>query len=336
MSGAEHPADPAPAAPSLQAVLSGAVVDTRKLLSGPGRTSRWKPLWLLAAMAGVVGVGAAPPPLGLLQPFWTEPSLRSAVFGSPAVVGGLLFLAVFLLLMGGVSRSFTLAFAEGIVTGTPAAGRYRAWLGRGAAHFVWSSALTLPLYFLLFGAEALVTRDAAREITAWINSPAATETELMVVLTGAVVRFLLVLIPWTLLTLPAMVFMYELTPAAMVLEGKGPLHAARKAGTLARTRPRLFLAYVGARYPLQFAGNMAAFAALAPCLLASAPLTVPLAGGGWWAAAALGGPSTGAGAGVLTVGVLSAAVAFYCVLCLALLPVSIFLYALALRVCGRS
>jgi hypothetical protein len=190
----------------------------------------------------------------------------------------------------------------------------------------------LPLYVALFAAEAVVTRHTTDQLTALISAPNATEAELIVLLLSAVFKFLLVLAPWTLVTLPAMASMYELVPAVMVRRGTGVLAAGRLLRELAKKSPRRFLGYVGARYLLQLAGNAIALVALIPCLVISAPAVVPLAGGGWWASSALGGMVTNAGAATLTVGILFAAVALYCVLCAALLPVSVFLYAFTLRV----
>jgi len=317
--------------PGIKSALIGAASDTRRLLSGPGRAVRWKTLFALAAMAGVVGVGAAPPPIGLLQPVWADPVLHAAVFDNQVVVGGLWFLAVLLVLMGGVGRGFSLAFAEGITTGEPRTARYRAWLRKGAGHFIWSSALTLPLYAVLFLAEAVVTHDTTVQLTALVNNPYGTEAELVGLMATFTFKFILVLLPWTVLTLPAMVTMYELIPAIMARSGSGARVAVRILKDLARKSPRGVLAYLGVRYVLQMAGNGVALAVLVPCLVISSPAVIPLAGGGWLASSALGGPATNAGAATLTVGILLAAVALYCTLCAALLPVSVFLYAFAAR-----
>lgn len=321
-----------PPPPSLGRVVAAALDRTQRLLTGPGKARRWRVLILLAAMAGLVGVGAAPPPLGLLQPVWADPTLHHTVFDNPGPVGGLIFLALFLLLMGGFGRSFTLGFFRGLTTGEPDAGSYRAYVHAGVAHFVWSSALTVPLYLVLFGGEALVAHDALAQLTRQLSSPTSTDAELTLLLLRAVGSFVMVLVPWTLLTLPLMVTFYELTPAVMVIRGLSPAAACRHVLAVARKHPRRFLAYLGVRYLLQFAGNLVALVALLPCLVISSPVTGVLGGGGWQLSRLLGGPSTAAGAAVLTVGVLFAVIALYCTLCAALLPVSVFVNSLAVEV----
>jgi hypothetical protein len=283
-------------------------------------------------MAGLVGAGAAPPPLGLLQPVWADPTLHHTVFDNAGLVGGLIFLALFLLLMGGFGRSFTLGYFRGLITGEPEAGSYRAYVCAGAAHFVWSSALTVPLYLVLFGGEALVAHDTLAQLTRQLSSPTSTDAELVMLLLRAVGSFIMVLVPWTLLTLPLMVTLYELTPAAMVIRSLPPAAGCRHVLAAARKHPRRFLAYLGVRYLLQFAGNMVALVALLPCLLVSSPATATLGGGGWLLCRYLGGPGAAAGAAVLTVGVLFAVIALYCTLCAALLPVSVFVNSLAIEV----
>jgi hypothetical protein len=327
----EHPTAAVSPEPRPAVALSAAQATAQKLLGGPERRRRWKAFFVLAAMAGLVGAGAAPPPLGLLLPVWNDPTLHEAVFGSPAVVAWLVFLGVFLIGMGGFARSFTLAFFEGIVTGAPATGGYRQWLRPGVAHFAWSAACTLPLYALLFLGEALITHQTVAEITRVSSIPESTEAELMSLFVTAGLKFFLVLLPWVLVTLPAMVAVYELTPAGMVLWQTGPAAAFGRVFRQWKRRPLRFAGYFGFRYLLQFAGNSLALVALIPCLLVTAPVTAPLVAGGWAAAGHLGGTSTGAGAAVATVSCLVAAVVLYCALCVALLPFTVVLNAFALR-----
>lgn len=282
-------------------------------------------------MAGLVGVGATPPPLGLVQPLWVDPALHHTLFDNRGLVTSLVLLALFLILMGGIGRSFTLGFLRGLATGNPDAGSYRDYLRAGAAHFIWSSALTLPLYGLLFGSEALVAHDTLAQIIRELAVPTSTDAQLLALSLHAVSKFLLVLLPWTLFTLPVMVTVYELTPATMVTSGLGPVPAFRRVVAAAAKLPGTFATYMGVRYLLQFAGNLAAFLVLLPCLLVSSPIVGTLVGGGWQLSRMLGGPSSAGGAAVLTVGVLFAAIALYITLCAALMPVSVFVNGVAVH-----
>lgn len=322
---------PASPAPSIGHTLAAALEATQRLLTGSRRGHRWKALFVLAAMAGLVGVGAAPPPLGLLQPLWADPTLHHTLFDNPSLIASLVFLALFLLLMGGFGRSFTLGFLYGLATGNPEPGSYRASVRAGVKHFVWSSALSIPLYALLFGGEALVAHDTITQITQQLGSATGTDAELIALLLQAALKFLLVLVPWTVVTLPLMVTVYELTPATMVLKQLPPGRAFRHVLATAGKRPGSFAGYFGVRFVLQFLGNLVALVALIPSLLISSPVVVTLAGGGWQLSRQLGGLSTPGGAAVLTVSVLFAAIALYCALCAALLPVSVFVNFLALE-----
>lgn len=320
--------------------LADAFGGMRKLLSGPGRRERWRRFTGLAAMAGIVGAGAAPPPLGLLQPVWTDPTLRQSVLGNHVIVGLALFLAVFLVLMGGFARSFTFGFLEGIVEGEPRLASFRSYLGAGTAHFVWSSLLTVPLYLLLFAGESLATHDVYQQIPrilerAGTASDAQVSGEMMAVFLLAALKFLLVLVPWTLLTLPLMVLMYELTPAAMLLQRVGPAAGCGRVLRLAGSRARLFWGYLGVRFFLQIVGNLAAVIALVPSLLAAGILSLPILGITWGLASMLG-PASPGGVGVTTVGALLSAILLYCILCAALVPVSLLLNGLALRVARET
>ncbi|HEU4754585.1 MAG TPA: hypothetical protein VFU47_15860 [Armatimonadota bacterium] len=309
-------------------MLTAAFGDMQRLLGGPGRGRRWKALAALAAMAGIVGAGAAPPPLGMLAPLGSDARAREVAAQAPWLLPLLLFLALFLTGMGAFARSFGLAFVHGIATARPDLRDYRAHLKAGSAHFWWSSALTIPLYLLLFGGEAAVTHGLYQQL---LGAADLTDQQITSLLLTAAGEFLLVLLPWTLLTLPAMVLMYELTPAAMVLTGAGPARACGLALSAGRKRAGAFAGYLGVRFLLQLLGNTVAFAALLPCLLVSAVLTLPLTLGGWALSGALGGPGTSGGAVAATTAGLLSLVVLYCVLCAALLPVSVVLNAFALR-----
>lgn len=324
------PASSAPP-PSVGRAVAASLEAAQRLLLGPGWRARWKALVVLAAMAGLVGAGTAPPPLGLLQPVWADPALHRSVFGHRGVVASLIFLALFLIFMGGFGRSFTLGFFEGLRTGAPERRSYRRHLQEGVAHFLWSSALSLPLYALLFAGEAVVAHDALAQLTAQLGAATSTDTELMTLVLQAIGKFLLVLVPWALITLPAMVTIYELTPATMVSTGLGPAAAFRRVWAFAGRWPKAFSAYVGVRYLLQILGNLVALLALLPSLLISSPLIGPLLGVGWQVGYALGGPRVAGGAAVLTTGTLFAAVVLYCALCTVLLPVSVFLNSVAVQ-----
>lgn len=317
--------------PSIARALAAALETTQKLLTGPGRGRRWRSLTLLAAMAGLLGTGATPPPLGLVLPLWSDPTLHHALFDNRGLVTSLVVLALFLILMGGIGRSFTLGFLRGLITGNPNFSSYRDYLRAGVAHFIWSAALTLPLYGLLFGSEALVAHDTLAQITRELAAPTSTDAQLLALALRAVSMFLLVLFPWTLFTLPMMVTVYELTPATMVTSGLGPRSAFRHVTAAAVKLPGAFATYLGVRYLLQFVGNLAAFLALLPCLLVSSPIVGTLVGGGWQLSRMLGGPSSAGGAAVLTIGVLFAVIALYVTLCAALLPVSVFVNGVAIH-----
>lgn len=317
--------------PSIARALAAALETTQKLLTGTDRGRRWKALTLLAAMAGLVGTGATPPPLGLVLPLWSDPSLHHALFDNRGLITSLVLLALFLILMGGIGRSFSLGFLRGLVTGNPNVSSYRDYLRAGGAHFVWSAALTLPLYGLLFGTEALVAHDTLAQITRELAVPTSTDAQLMALALRSVSMFLLVLIPWTLFTLPMMVTVYELVPATMVTSGLGPVPAFRHVVAAAAKLPGAFATYLGVRYLLQFVGNLAAFLALLPCLLVSSPIVGTFVGGGWQLSRMLGGPGSPGGAALLTIGVLFAAIALYVTLCAALLPVSVFVNGVAVH-----
>ena len=287
---------------------------------------------LIAVMAGLVGAGAAPPPLGLLQPVWEVEPVRKAVLGDARVVGLLLSAVVVLLLMAGTARAFTFAFLAGLTTGEPRAGRFRQYLRAGARHFIWSSLLSVPLYLVLFGAEWRITGGAMRRLEALIVSSAdLTPATLLLELAGPALQFLLVLVPWTLLTLPLMVLMYELTPAAMLAERSGPERACGRVLRVARGQAGAFVGYLGARLLLQVAGNAAALLVLLPCVVLAALPSAPMLLAGSVLSGALGGPSTPGGVFVSSIAVLLSLAVLYCVLCAALLPVSVLINSYSLH-----
>ena len=327
--GETAPLTPPP--PSVGRAATAALEASRRLLTGPDRRKRWGALTILAAMAGFVGAGATPPPMGLLQPLWQDRALHHTVFDNGGVIAVLLFLALFLIVMGGLGRSFTLGFLEGLVSEAPDPRSYRRNLRAGVAHFAWSSAMSIPLYLLLFGGEALIARDTLEQITRLLGVPSTTDAELLGLVLSAGFKFLLVLIPWTIATLPVMVMVYELVPAVMVLSTLGPVPAFRRILALATKLPRPFALYVALRYVLQLIGNLAALLAFLPCLLVSSPIVAVFLVGGWQLSRRLGGLGNPGGAAALTVGVLFAAVGLYCTLCTALLPVSVYINNFALQ-----
>lgn len=318
--------------PPLPALLGDAFAATQRLLSGPGSRARWAQLGLAAAMAGIVGAGAAPPPLGLLQPVWDVPETRHELLSSPLLQGLGIVLVLLLVGMGAFGRSFTLAFLSGIRSGSPRAREFRAHLSAGARHFAWSSALSIPLYLLLFAGEWFISRDAWGRVTALLTGPSdPAPGRLLAALVSAGLKFVLVLLPWTLLTLPLMVWMYELTPAGMAGFGLGPVAAARVVLQAARKAPARWAGYLTVRLGLQFAGNLLALLAMIPSLLVAGLVSAPLLAGGWSLSHRAGGMGTTWGAFWVSLPTLLAVLLLYLALCFALLPVAVFLNALALR-----
>jgi hypothetical protein len=309
---------------SAGAALSAALGTTQRLLSGPGAGKRWKELAVIAAMAGVVGVGVQPPPLGLLQPVWGDLHLRQQLRSAMAPFApALLFLALLLLLMGPVARAFAFLLMEGVASGSPRGKEYRRFLGAGGRHFVWSSLFTLPLYVLLFGAEAQVTRKG------WEEMLSVPQDRIAPVFALTLGKFVMVLIPWMVLTLPAMAALYELTPAAMAAGGLGPMRGFRRVWDQALRAPARFGTYAALRLGLQLAGSTVALIALAPCLALSALLSAPILGVGWAVCRAAGGWTTPLGAGAAAIAALLGLVVLYLTVCAALAPVSVLLYAFA-------
>ncbi len=314
-------------------MLGQGIADIQRLFAGSSGIRRWRQCAILCAMAGAVGVGAAPPPLGLLPPLWANPEVRAPIAGSPVAMSLLLLLALVLIAFGPLGRALTFGLMEGLSTGEPQAKAYREYLQPAMRHFLWSSALTLPLYALLFLGEAAATHDVyGRFAQLLANPPEDAANRALALLGEGALRFLLVLGPWTLLTLPAFVLLYELTPASMWLYRLGPVAASGRVLLQARRASRRFWSYLGLRLLLQLAGNTLAGVALLVALLVTMIPGGLLLGVGWAVAVLLGGPSTTGGIVALTVAGLTTTVLLYCVLSFLLTPVSALLYRLALRV----
>ena len=195
-----------------------------------------------------------------------------------------------------------------------------------------SSALSVSFYLLLFLGVWLISRDAWVQKTALLTGPSdPAPGRLLAAFVGAGLKFVLILLPWTILTLPLMVWIYELTPAAMVGFGLGPVAAARVVLQVARKAPGRWAGYLTARLGLQFAGNLLALLAMVPALLAAGLVSAPLLAGGWRLSRAAGGTGTSGGAFWISLPTLLAVLLLYIALCFALLPVAVFLNALALR-----
>lgn len=316
-------------APSPIAALGSAVNHARELLTGAGAWSRWRTLWLHASLAGIVGVGVQPPPLGLLEPVWSEPEARADLLRDLTAHAPLL-LVLSLVLLGALAtvRGFLLAFVTDVVKGgAESAARSSGHLVGGVRHFIWSSAWTLPLYFVLFAAEWLT---AARGYQKLLIAP---DQELLPVILAVLAQFLVILVPWVFLTLPAMCLMYELTPVGMILWSQPPSAAASRVLRGLARRPRAALGYFSLRLLIQCLGSAvgglaASVAAIlggavaAPASLAAAsPLLA--AGPEWqrtacqWSGAALGGA------------------VFYVVTCLLLVPLSTVQFSFADQFCRQ-
>lgn len=319
-----QPPPPSPAATPLLA-LRAAFDTTRGLLSRPGLRGRWLQLAGLAVMAGLVGAGAPCPPLGLLEPAWEDPAVRQSVLGNPWVLGLLAALALFLVGIGGFGRSFTLAFIRGIRDRDPELRGYRRYLPAGAAHYAWSSALSIPLYLLLFGLEWRASR------LNWARLLAAAGGDIQPIMLGWALEMGLLLVTWTLLTFPLMIWIYELTPSVMVLREVGPVRAAGQVAAAARKKPARFWAYIGLRFMLQVVGNSAAGLMMLPALLLSSVAAAPVLGLGWLANGALGGWTSAGGAGVGSVAILLSLAILYAVICSLLVPISLLVNAFALH-----
>lgn len=316
---------PPPIAVTPLLALRAAFDTTRGLLSGPGLRRRWLQLAGLTVMAGLVGAGAPCPPLGLLEPAWEDPAARQSVFGNPWVLGLLGALALFLIGIGGFGRSFTLAFLRGIRDGDPQLRGYRTYLRAGAAHYAWSSALSVPLYLLLFGLEWRASR------LHWARLLAAAGGDVQPIVLSWALEMVLLLVTWTLLTFPLMIWIYELTPSVMVLQNVGPLRAAGHVASMARKGPGRFWGYIGLRLLLQVVGNSAAGVMMVPALLLSSVVAGPLLGLGWLANGALGGWSSPGGAGAGSISVLLSLAVLYAVICSLLVPISLLVNAFALH-----
>jgi hypothetical protein len=258
--------------------------------------------------------------------------VREAVLNDPRVIAGILLLGLILLGFGVVARAFLLAFLDGIRDGEPQPGRFRRFLRPGAAHFVWSSLLTLPLYAILFGAEWLLARGAAQRMEQFLAGEAASETELYAILFGQLGGFAAILLPWALLTLPMMVWIYELTPAVMIRDGCGPVEAARR-GIRAAAGIGL-RGYLALRLLLQVVAGALSTLALLPALLLSALPAAVIGFAGFALSGFLGGWNTGSGGAAAVVTVLLCVAVLYVVLCIVLAPVTCFVLGVPVAVVG--
>lgn len=361
-----------------------AIGDVQRLFGGLEGRRRWRRVALTAIMAGAVGVGVQPPPLGLLHPVWSDPVYRETVLTLLAPAWPLLaLLGVVVLGFAVWARSFLLALVESFVTAASSRGpqqvsekdasdgphpqhlsrgesgvsevdashrphpqplshwergvsvtgaekpvSFRSYLGAGAAHFVWSTCLSVPLYALLFAMEAATTQAS------WDRLLKATEAEIVPIVVQALLGFLALLVPWVVLTLPVMVFQYELVPVAMIRRRKGPLAAAREVLGVMRASPGRFAGYLVGRTLFQFIGAGLMTVAAIPCLIVSGVVSSPILGGGGMLASSLGGWNTAAGAAAGSATILLSCALFYCVTCAVLLPLTAVPFLLADRVLG--
>lgn len=326
MTQAEPPKVSSPGGLSPLQAFTEALSETQSLLSGAQGRRRWRRLAAAAALAGIVGVGVQPPPVGLLHPVWEDAETRRQLLaelrGQQALLGALALVG---LLFAAAARCFTFQFLEHLSSASPKPRPLRSYLRPGLAHFFWSSLLTLPLYALLVWAEALVAGDAWRRLLTAPDERVAAEV------LAAALRFLLVLVPWVIATLPVMVLLYELTPTVMAREKVGPVRGAGRVLASVRGRPGLFLGYLGVRLLLQLVGTGAATVALLPCLVAVGVLGAPVLLAGWAAVSAAGGLQTPAGIWAASTAGVIVLVLLYALLCAALVPVSTLLYVYARR-----
>lgn len=326
MSGAGSTGQQSGLLPSVAADLAGAAAETRALLFGPHRGSRRR-LWLLAMMGGVVGVGAQPPPFGLLAPLLEDAHVRAAAAEQPLVLPLSMALLVLLVALLPVARAFLHTFAEAVLLPGVPHRPWHGWLWRGTEHAVLASLATLPLYGLLFFAEAAVTGDTWKRML----NPALSTTEVGWLAAAGAARFAAVLLPWIALTLPVMVLLYELLPAVVVLQRVGPFQAVRSLLREAVSAPGRWLVFLAARTALQGVGTLAASLAMVLCLPVSLVAGLPIGAAAWGAAAMAGGPTTGGGAAAISVAVLLWSTVLYALLTAMLLPVSTYIYVLAGR-----
>lgn len=311
--------------------LPAAIGDVQRLFSGPEGRRTWRRLAWTAIMAGAVGVGVQPPPIGLLHPVWSDPSSRETALTSiRSALPQLVLLGSALFGFALWARSYSLALVDALLSASDRSAVSKRYRAAGAGHFLWSTAITFPLYALLFAMEAVSTQAS------WERLLQAGDAEAFRILAQALIGFLAVLFPWVVLTLPVMVFQYELVPVVMVRHGSGPLQAAGAALRAIGVAPGRFVAYFGGRIVLQLIGAGLMTVVAIPSLLLSAVLASPLIGGGWALTAAAGGWGTGPGAAVGSVTVLLGCAAFYCVTCAALLPLTAFPFFLADRVLGSD
>ncbi len=324
-----------------------AIGDAQRLFGGTEGRRRWRSLALTAVMAGAVGVGVQPPPLGLLHPVWSDPATRDTALQSVRPLMPLLALLTVMLIGFAIwARSFALALIESLLRPHPQPlsceergaakvarsaenpASYRGYVKAGAAHFVWSACWSVPLYALLFAMEAGTTQAS------WERILRASEAEVGPLLIQALLGFVAVLFPWIVLSLPMMVFQYELTPVVMVRRGTGPLAASREVFRRVRTCPNVFAGYYVGRTLLQFIGAGLMTAAAVPCLLVSALLASPILAGGGILSSLSGGWNTGVGAALGSATILLSCAVFYCVICVVLLPLTAVPFLLADRMLG--
>jgi hypothetical protein len=312
------------AEPSPISALNAAFGTVREILFRRGAPQRWRRIAAAAIGAGVVGVGVQPPPLGLLQPLFSEPEASRQFFRELALLAPwLVLLGLGLLAACVFARCFAFVFWDA-VRGLPREQRTHTRFWRdGLAHFVWSSALTLPLYGALFGAEWGITHSA------WNELLLVSDVRMVPVILAGAARFMGVLGPWIILTLPLMVVQYEWVPAVMSATGCGPIQACGLAVAAARKNFRACILYFILRALLQVAGTAVMSMCLTVSVLVSALLSLPVLLIGWGLTAALGGLSAPPGqfAAAVTGAVMLSIL--YCVLATILTPLSLTVHALA-------
>lgn len=225
------------------------------------------PLLLAAAAAGLAGAGVQPPPLGLLQAVLEEPRNFDLPHPGPALLLTGALAAAALLAAAVLARCFSFNFAAQALEAprSPAFIRSAGW-----RHFWGASLLTAPLYLLLFAGEAI----AARRIYSGLLE--ASEAERLPVLLSGLMIFAAVLLPWVLLTLPAMQLLYELIPVEMLADEPPRFwKAGRAIVTRIRAHGRAYGRLVLLRLVIQVAGSLllglSALAAAAAALLLTGP-----------------------------------------------------------------
>ncbi len=316
--------------PRPDSLLTAAVNEARALLAGKAGRRRWGTFAGIAAMAGIAGVGAPPPPVGLLMPALDTQPVREALSSSPLPAVLLTALGVVLLAFGAVARAFSFALLTGMRSGNPAWTDWRRHLKAGTAHYIWAGLLSAPFYALLFAAEVAATHGLGTRISGQLETATdESAAQLMWTVIGAVLRFFAVLAPWVLLTLPLFVFLYELVLVLQERDGLGPVAAAREVLRIARRPGNQLRTYLGYRILVQFAAGPINLLALLIAVVLSALPSALLGGLGYVLATYLGGPTSSAGAGVMSFFGLLAAIPLYLALCLVLTPLSLTVFGLA-------